>query len=532
MFLLGVSTPGASPSSIPVFGSGVVGFSILLTVIVWSPAAWAAVLAVMPNPRGRYDRFFYGSSFWAMAWVLVLSLIGYMQFAPLPAGQQFVEHLPWLPGLGVEYRLGADGVSITLLLLNGLVGVAAVLASHAVRVRPREYFVLLLAVETAVNGAVVASDTFLFALFYGAAALPVALLVLGWGGPRRRSAAYRLLGFWGAGSAVLVLAILMLVAASGNPGFNLAFISHAGISARASVIGTALIVVAAATRLPIFPLHGWARALYTEAPVGVVVIVAGAASRTGAYLVLRMADFTLVDGVRLLAPIVAVLAGLTIVYAALCALRSRGIRQAAAYLAMVPGPLAVIGAFGVTPLSINGAVLVLAGGALAAALVTGAGALAAERAQTADFGLLGGLAARAPWLGWMVLLGFLAALGVPLTISFLGEMLVFFGAFTSSAAGVVLALAGIALAAVAVGWLIHRVLFGAPNPDAPPVTDLSLSDAWALGLLAGALIYFGTIPGGPKLAGVPLFDPGITNVVNAAVSDLAGPYSPPAPPNR
>lgn len=530
--LVGVVNPSATPSQIPVFGSGVISFSILLSVIVWSPAVWAAVLAVAPNPRGRYDRFFFGSAFWAMAWVLALSVIGYTQFASLPAGPQFEEHVQWLPRLGIEYRLGADGVSITMLILNGVVGVAAVLASHAVRVRPREYFVLLLALETAVNGTVVAGDTFLLALFYGAATLPVALLVLGWGGARRRAAAYRLVGFWGAGSALLLVAVVTLVAASGSAGFNLVFISHAGISSRASVVATVLVLAAAATRLPLFPLHGWARSVFAEAPIGVVIMVAGAASRTGAYLVLRLLDFTLVDGVRALAPLAAALAGLTMLYAALCALRSRDLRSTGAYLAMVPGPVAILGSFGVTPLSINGAVFSLLGGALAAALVAGACALAGERAHTRELAMLGGLGTRAPWLGWLLLLGGLGVLGVPLTLSFLGEMLVLMGSFRQSAVGALLALAGLAVTAAAVAWLLHRVLFGAPNPDAPRGADVSLSDTWALGLLAGALIYLGTVPGGPKLAGVPLFDPGIANVVSAAVNDLASPYAPPAPPVR
>lgn len=525
--------PSPSPSGSPgVFAVNPFTFSFLLSTIIWVPVIWAMVLAFLPNPRGRYDRFFYGSTFWVLALVeLGLTLIGYMQFSSFSSGLQFEEKLPWLPNFGVTYHVGADGISIVLLLLNGLVGVAAVLASNTIRVRTRSYFVLLLLTESAVNGLACARDLFLLFMFFAAAIVPVGLLVAGWGGPRRTAAAWRLVVYWGAGALALLAAVLLIVVASGASTFDLDAIGRSAASPRVQVIAGILIVAAVATRLPLFPLHGWTEAL-AEAPAGVVILIAGATSRSGAYVLIRLLDGSLNDGTRLLAPFVAALAGVTVLFAALAAFRSLDVRRVGAYLALVPGAITVLGASGVTPLSLDGAALSLFTGGMAAALIAGACAVTAEFALARDLRQLGGLAGRTPRLFWLLVLAGLGVACLPLTGSFIALLLILFGSFKGSALGALILAAGLVAAAAAVAWLLYRVLFGAPHPEAPVPVDAGLTETWALGLLAGALLWVGLFPGGPKLAGVPFFDPGMTNVVNATVSELASPYAPPTPPTN
>jgi NADH-quinone oxidoreductase subunit M len=532
VMLVGIPTPSPSASPIPVFGSNVIGFSFLLSTIVWAPVGWAFVLAVIPNPRRRNDRFFYGSSFWMMAAILALALVGYMQFQSFTSGVQYEEKLPWLPALGITYHLGADGISMVVVLLNAFVGLAAVLASSGIRARPREYFVLLLLAEGAINGVACARDLFVLVLFFGAASVPLALLVGGWGGPRRRLAGARLLGYWGVGTVALLLAVLTLGAAGGGQGFDLDVIGKLTLQPRTQVVVGVLVIVAIATRLPLFPLHGWAREALAEAPVGVVVLVAGAASRMGGYVLLRLLDATLHDATRLLSPFLAGLAGFTAIWVSLAAFRSRDVRLLGAYLAMVPGAITVLGAAGVTPLSLDGSAMSLFAGGIAAALVAGACAEVAERSFTRDLAQIGGLAGRAPRLAWIVVLAGLGIVGLPLTGTFVSDLLVFFGSFKGAPLGAFATVAGLLATSAAVGWMLHRVLFGAPHPEAPAVHDLPLAETWAIGLLAGALLWVGIFPSGPKLAGVPFFDPGMINVVNGTTTDLFSTYAPPPPPSE
>jgi proton-translocating NADH-quinone oxidoreductase chain M len=523
--------PSPSPSATPAtFGSNVFGFSFLLSPLIWGPALMAAVVGLMPNPRGRYDRWFLGIALATSLSVLFLTLIGYQQFQAFTTGLQFEERIPWLPALGVSYHLGVDGIGVSMLLLSALVGVCAVVASWEVHDRPRSYFALLLLMEGAINGAVVARDFFLLLLFWSAVAVPLALLVAGWGGSARSpGAVWRLLGYWGLGSAALLTAGLLLYQAAGGSDFDLDTLTKATPSARVELVIAALLVVAAASRLPLVPLHGWAREVLAEAPTGVAILTTGVAARLGGYVLIRLMAAGEHNASKTLAPYLSGLAALTVFYAALAAFRSTDLRRVGAYLALVPGAITTLGVAGLSPLSLEGSVLSLFAGGLASALILGATATLSERAQTRSLSLAAGLAGRVPKLAWLLLAGAVAVLCIPFLATFPAALMIFLGSFRNQPVGTFVVALGLVLTAAAVGWVLHRVLFGTPSPDAPTPSDASLSQSWYLGILVGALLWVGLVPSGPKLFGVPLFDPGLVTVVNSSTPDLSSPYAVPSP---
>ncbi|HYW27769.1 MAG TPA: NADH-quinone oxidoreductase subunit M [Terriglobales bacterium] len=520
------TTPAPSASATPAtFGANVIGFSFLLSLLVWGPAVMAAVTAILPEPRPGQGRWFLGVAFWTNAGALALMIIGYSQFQAYTSGLQFEENLPWLPALGVSYHLGVDGIGMAMLLLNGVVGLAAVIASWDVRERARTYFVLLLLTQSAVNGVVVARDVFVLFLFWAASTVPVVILVAGYGGPRRSLAAGRLLGYWGAGTAALLAGVLLLYSAAGSTSFDLDTLGKAAISPRVQIVIAVLFALAAATRLPLVPFHGWAREVLSEAPAGVVVLIAGVASRLGGYVLVRLYAGIEHDAARTLAPFLGALAALTVVYAVVAALNTNDVRRLAAYLALVPGGVTVLGVAGLTPLSLDGTVLFLFAGGLAAALVAGSAATLAEHAQARSLGLAAGLAGRIPKLSWLLLVGCLSVLCLPFLATWTSGLMVFLGSFRSQPAAVFVVAIGLAIGAAASARLMHRVVFGAPNPDAPTPSDASLADSWYLGILVGALLWVGLLPGGPKLFGIPVVDPGLVNIVNTSTADLASTYA-------
>ena len=517
--------PSASPTPIS-FGANVIGFSFLLSLVVWAPAVMAVVTAIVPEPRTGQRRTFLGIAFWTNAAILALVIIGYSQFQAFTTGLQFEEKLAWLPSLGINYHLGVDGIGMVLLLLNGLVGLVAALASWDIRDRSRTFFVMLLLTQTAVNGVVASRDLFMVVLFWAAAAVPFAVLVAGWGGPRRSAATGRLLAYWGLGTAALVAGVLVLYSAAGSSDFDLDTLSKSVPSGRLELLIGILFAVAGMTRLGLVPFHGWFRDVLSETPAGVVVLIAGPASRSGGYVLVRLMAGIEHNASHTLAPFLGALAALTVLYAGLAALTTMDVRRLAAYLALIPGGITVLGVAGLTPLSLVGTVMLLFAGGLAAALMAGSAATLVDRAQARSIGLAAGLAGRIPKLSWLLLLGCLAVLGVPFLATFASGLMVFMGSFRTQPGAAFAVAAGIVLAAAAVARLMQRVAFGAPNPDAPTPADASLADSWYLGILVGALLWVGLVPSGPKLFGVPILDPGVVNIVNTTTADMASSYAP------
>jgi NADH-quinone oxidoreductase subunit M len=529
MILLGIAA--ASPTPLPAPGAGIFTSPFLLSLFVWVPVIVAVALAFIPNPRGRYDALVKQIAFFTMLGTVGLLFIGYNQFENFLPTMQYEEKIPWLPAIGVTYHLGIDGPGLVMLLLSGIAGLASVLASWGVRERVRSYFSLLLLAQASVTGAIVARDMFVLLLFWGASIVPIALLIIGWGGPRRVVAAWRLVGYWGLGTAALAVGALALYAVAGGRSFDMDVLFKSTLSPRIQLGVSIVMIVAAATRLPLFPLHGWARDVLAEAPPGVAVIVAAAASRLGAFLLLRAVIGAEPAAAHILSPVLAALAALTVGYAGLAVMRTIDIRHAGAYLAMVPGGVTVLGLAAVSPLGIAGTVLGLFTGGLAAALIAGVCATLSERAQTRSVLVLGGLAPRMPNVTWLFTIAGLALLGVPIMASFTAELMTFFGAFKTQPIGAFAVAVALAVSAVALANLLARVFFGAPNADAPGVSDASLGETWYLGLLAGALLWVGIFPGGPKIPGteVPLFDPGLINQMSAGISDLGSSYVQPGP---
>ena len=181
----------------------------------------AVGIALMPNPRGRYDTIIKQIAFFTNLGLMFVLFVAYNQFQSFLPNVQYEEKVPWLPAIGAMYHLGVDGPSTVLLVLSGLIGIISVLASLGIRERVRSYFALLLLAQACVTGAIAAHDLFVLVLFWSAAIVPIALLVLGWGGPRRESAAWRLAAYWGGGSVVLVLAVMGIYVASGASSFDM-----------------------------------------------------------------------------------------------------------------------------------------------------------------------------------------------------------------------------------------------------------------------------------------------------------------------
>ncbi|MBI3179633.1 MAG: NADH-quinone oxidoreductase subunit M, partial [Deltaproteobacteria bacterium] len=265
----------------------------LLSVIVLLPML-GAILA-LAFPKSEYS----GVRGFAFAVTLVdlgLAVWAWLRFDNSATGMQMVESLPWIPSLGISYSLGVDGLSILLVVLTTFLAPIVVLATYGdVHERAREYMVCLLFLQTGMLGAFVATDLFLFYVFWEVMLVPMYFLIGIWGGHRRIYAAVKFFIYTMAGSLLMLVAILYTVwAVRGDGGLTFAWAEVAARLAQ-NPLGEAEVwlflafAVAFAIKVPMFPFHTWLPDAHVEAPTGASVILAGVLLKLGTFAFLRYA---------------------------------------------------------------------------------------------------------------------------------------------------------------------------------------------------------------------------------------------------
>jgi NADH-quinone oxidoreductase subunit M len=449
------------------------GFPIL-SVILFLPLLGAVGAAVLPRMAGWGWALLVSAADLAL-WIWLLT-----QYVTGTAGFQFAEHQPWLPGFGISYALGVDGLSIFLVGLNALLTLIAVGASWTfvhVTDRPRQYLVLMMVLSTGMLGVFLATNLFLFYVFWELMLVPAYLLVGMFGGPQRAYAAIKFVIYTAAGSLLMLVGILALGAVASST-FHMAYNLDLPVLLQAGVGGLPqdtqiplflAFAAAFAVKSGLFPLHSWVPDTYSQAPVPVAVLVAGVMAKTGVYGFLRFCVGLFPLAAQTLAPLLGVLAVIGILYFALQALVAQDIMRLLAYVSISHMSVIILGIFALNIQGIDGAVVQMVNhGIIIAALFLIAGAIEARTGsrRLADFG---GLAARLPVLATVFMIAALAALGLPGLNSFAGEFLAFLGAFRWN---VVLGGLG-TLAVVPAAWYMLRffqgIMEGPPHGVAPAV---------------------------------------------------------------
>lgn len=436
------------------------GFPIL-SAILFLPLLGAVGALVLPRTAGWV---------WALAATLAdlaLALVLLTQFSLAAPGFQFAESAPWLPGFGINYALGVDGVSVFLLALNALLTAVALGSSWGVvrsGDRSREYLALMLLLSTGMQGVFLATNLFLFYVFWELMLVPAYFLVGMFGGPRRAYAATKFVLYTAVGSLLMLVGIIALgalVSQNAHQPFDLDLATLIQRGAASLPTGTQIwlflaFFAAFAVKSGLFPLHSWVPDTYGEAPVPVVVLVAGVMAKTGTYGFIRFNLTLFPQASRELTGLMSALAVAGILYFALQALVAQDFKRLLAYVSISHMSVIILGAFALNTQGIEGGILQMVNhGIIIAALFLIAGFV--ERRigsrRLADFG---GLATRLPWLATAFLIAALSALGLPGLNSFAGEFLAFLGAFQ---ANVVFGVLG-TLVVIPAAWYMLRFFQG------------------------------------------------------------------------
>ncbi|HEV8523665.1 MAG TPA: NADH-quinone oxidoreductase subunit M, partial [Terriglobales bacterium] len=439
----------------------------ILTFVTFLPLASAVVLALLP----RRDELIRRVALLVTLLTFALSLYLPINFDVGRAGFQFEIDRPWIANPAIRYHLGIDGISLWLVVLTTFLTPLCVLISwRSVTERVKEFFVLLLILQTALTGVFVALDLFLFYFFWEATLVPMALLIGMYGHERRVYAAVKFFLFTAIASVFMLAAIIWLYARTGSFDFTTvqAALSTGGVKHITAAAPWLFLgfFIAFAVKVPIFPLHTWLPDAHVEAPTAGSVLLAGVLLKMGTYGLLRFNLGLFPEQSRVHAPWIVALAIIGIIYGALVAMVQPNLKKLVAYSSVSHLGFVVLGIFTFTTAGTDGAVFqMLSHGVSTGALFMLVGMIY-ERRHTFEIRQFGGLATPMPIYATIFLLVTLSSIGLPLLNGFIGEFLILSGAFQARALYGVLGATGVIWSAAYMLWMYQRVFYGNMQQEA------------------------------------------------------------------
>ena len=497
----------------------------ILSIVTWLPTVGAIIILALfkKNQSNLIKKF--ATAWFGLAFVASLLLMGYDRGI---GGMQFLEDYKWIPVIGARYQMGADGVAVLLIVLTTLLGVIASLSSWKyIEKREKEYYVLLLLLQTAVVGVFASMDLFLFYLFFEVSLVPMYFLIGIWGGENRLYAAIKFFLYTLVGSVVMLLGVLKMYfltqdtaltsqitqttidLVAGNPQasslvnasyqaavlngtgtFNMLYMQALGSVMPMGTMQVLLFFAFAlgfAIKVPMFPFHTWLPDAHVEAPTAGSVILAGILLKLGTYGFFRFnlpmfpaasADESYFGsfGVR---SVMIFLAIVGIIYGALAAMyfvvkKDGDVKKLVAYSSVSSMGIVMLGLFSLNPNGVNGAVLhMINHGIYSAALFLLVGIIY-ERRHTRIVAEFGGLSHVMPGYAAVFLSMVMTAIGLPLLCVFISEFLSLRGAFEANPWWAAWGALGIILNAGYMLWLYQRMFFGTiDNPKNETLSDLS-----------------------------------------------------------
>jgi len=466
----------------------------LLSLTVFLPLAAALAGAVVPRSREKYVK-------WAAAGVAAVVLGLSIWIYVHPSWNALTETYPWITDVDfqIQCKFKVDGISGAMLVLTALLTLISIACSwNSIRTHVKEFYILLLALETGMLGVFVAYDLFLFYVFWEVTLIPMYFIIGAWGGPRRMYASIKFIVFTVAGS-LFMLAAIIYVAYEGRS-FDLETLTAAGdgVKVPADVRDWLFLAFffAFAIKVPLFPLHTWLPDAHVEAPTAGSVILAGILLKMGTYGLIRIALPLFPRSAETFAVPIMILAVIGIVYGALMALAQGDIKRLIAYSSVSHLGFIVLGIFAGNVDAMQGAIMGMVNHGLSTGALFLLVGVIYDRTHKRGVDDFGGLAATMPRYATVFLITTLSSIGLPGLNGFIGEVLVLIGTFAAQPWIAAAAALGVIFGAVYMLRLYRAVFFGrVSNPANAEGPDLTFREMAYLVPLIILMVALGVVPG-------------------------------------
>ncbi len=491
---------------------GILGWTTLL------PLLGAILVMLVPKEEEAIHR---GIGFTTAVITFVVSLFIFQDFDFSKAGFQLEINRPWVTSLGINFHLGVDGISLWLVLLTTLMMPVTLFFPHSIglrNIRVREFTVAMLVMETGMIGAFLAVDLFVFYVFWELMLVPMYFVIGIWGGERRLYAAIKFVIYTLIGSLLMLAAILYLYAQgkalTGTWTFDYQTYASLLLPELPQELCFGAFALAFLIKVPLFPLHTWLPDAHVEAPTGGSVILAAVMLKFGTYGLLRFAMPFFPLATWEMAPLIAILSVVGIIYGALMAYVQPDVKKLVAYSSVSHLGFVVLGLLTLNPQGIQGGIFqMLAHGISTGGLFLAVGLLY-DRRHTRRLDDFGGLWKRMPVFGAFFMIIVLASAGLPGLCGFVGEFLVLLGTFVADKAWLAASLpqgrvfwqpmitaivstSAVILTALYLLTMYQKIMFGPldkPENRDPKLKDIHGREVWVFGTIAVFAFLLGIYP--------------------------------------
>ncbi|HAK94313.1 MAG TPA: NADH-quinone oxidoreductase subunit M [Planctomycetes bacterium] len=484
----------------------------LVSWLIALPLLTAAAVVAVPARRWRMIRWIAALGTGAHLVLTAVTTVLFWQAAgpdmtamegALHTKLYLVEKVPWFESLGIQYFVGVDGISVSMVILTSIIIFTGVLASWDVESRTKEFFVLLLTLVTGVFGVFLSFDLFLFFMFYELAVLPMYLLIGIWGTGPKEYAAMKLTLMLLVGSAFVLVGFLAVYHASGLRTFDLIALGHAEYAHGFQKWAFPMIFVGFGVIGALYPLHTWSPDGHSSAPTAVSMLHAGVLMKLGGYGAIRIAVYLLPDGAKVWGLLFMALTTVNILYGSFAAIMQKDLKYFTAYSSVSHCGFVLFGVASLNFMGLKGAVIQMFSHGIMTGLFFGLIGMVYGRTHTRMIPEMGGLGKVMPWLATAFYIGGLASLGLPGLSGFVAESHVFLGGFfgnpwiDAAVARTLTVIATLSIVVTAVYVLRGlATVFQGPitNPHFEHLTDATWPERISTGLLVTVLVVVGLAP--------------------------------------